>query len=44
MLCHSVRPGYDFAGQNLNFSGQLSDDRYTQPWKRDTNKGVVKTS
>ena len=27
MPCHSVPPSYDFAGQNLNFSGQLSDDR-----------------
>ena len=24
---HSVWPGYDFAGQNLNFSGQLSNDQ-----------------
>ena len=27
MLCQSVRPGYDFAGHDLNFSGQLSNDR-----------------
>ena len=27
MPCHSVRPGEDFAGQNLNFGGELSDGR-----------------
>ena len=27
MPCHSVRPGLRFCCQNLNFSGQLSDDR-----------------
>ena len=27
MHCHSVRPGEDFTGENLNFSAQFTDDQ-----------------